>query len=412
MGLQLFVTAGPDKGRAFPVSPGDMLLVGRSKATETRLVDPHVSKVHCRVEWTRKGVLVTDQESTGGTYVNGRRVTEQLINPGDVLRIGQTELRLFDEDAPEEDVEEKTLAGFPAATVRPAAPASGPLEELTGKTLSHYLVGPVVARARTGVVFEAQDTRTNRKVAVKVLMPDLVSNDEEVQRFVRAMRTVLPLRHPNLVAVYGAGKSGTYCWSAMEYVAGESLAQVMARRGKDGVLDWRPALRYAVHVARALDYLHHGAIVHRNVTPRNVLVRGADQVAKLGDVMLAKALEGMMVEKITRQGDIVGDVHYRAPEHAGGEDGDARSDLYSLGSLTYAVLTGRPPFEGTSAVETLIMIRQADPVKPTHYQPAIPPRLEAAVTKLLQKAPAKRYATAAELIKELEAIAGSHGVAL
>jgi serine/threonine protein kinase len=414
MGLQLVVLAGPDKGRTFPLTPDDWVLLGRSRATETRLNDPHVSKVHCKVEWTGGKVIVTDQDSTGGTFVNGRRVTQELLQSGGVIRIGETQLLLqVDDVAVAEAAEGRTVqlpAGVLAQAAAGRAEASG---ELTGKTLSHYLLGPVLARGTTGVIYRARDTQNNRDAAVKVLAPEFVRDDEAVQRFVRAMRTMLPLRHANLVAVYGAGKTGPHCWSAMEYVEGESLAQVIQRTGPAGKLDWRQGLRFAVHVARALGHAHRNAIIHRNLTPNNVIVRTSDQVAKLGDLMLAKALEGILAEKITRPGEVLGEVHYMSPERAASATNeDARSDLFSLGALTYALLTGRPPFEGASAVDTLLLIREAEPVKPTQHQPAVPAAFEEAVLKLLQKRPEDRHQTTGEALQVLEGMASSHAVSL
>jgi serine/threonine protein kinase len=412
MGLHLLIIAGPDKGRAFPLTPDDWLLLGRSRATETRLSDPHVSKVHCKVEWTGGKVIVTDQDSTGGTFVNGRRVTQQLLQPGGVIRIGETQLVLQEDNAPADPAEGQTVQ-LAAGAVSPGAARPDMLGELTGKTLSHYVLGPVVARGTSGTIYRAQDTQNNREVAVKVLAAEFVRDDEAVQRFVRAMRTMLPLRHPNLVALYGAGKTGAYCWCSMEYVEGQSLAQLLARTGQSGVLDWRHGLRYAVHVARALGHAHRNAILHRNLTPNNVIVRTSDQVAKLADLMLAKALEGIMAEKITRPGEILGEVHYMSPERAAstGQE-DARSDLFSLGALTYALLTGRPPFEGTSSVDTLLLIQGAEPVPPRQRQPGIPALVEEAVMKLLQKRPEDRYQTAAEALAALEGVASANGVAL
>jgi serine/threonine protein kinase len=405
MGLQLLVLAGPDKGRAFPLTPDDWLLVGRSKATETRLADPHVSKVHCKVEWAGGRVVVTDHESTGGTFVNGRRVTQEILRPGDVITVGETQLLLQDQAAAAADADEGQTLQFAAPAAVTAAAG-----ELTGTALSHYALGPLVARGTTGTVYRGRDTRDNRDVAVKVLGPEFVRDDEAVQRFVRAMRAMLPLRHPNLVAVYGAGKTGPHCWCAMEYVAGTSLAELL---GGAGPLDWRRGLRFAAHVARALGHAHRNAILHRNLTPRNVLVRAADQVAKLGDLMLAKALEGLLAEKITRPGEVVGDARYMAPERVGGDTAvDARSDLFSLGALTYALLAGRPPFEGAGPVETLLLVCEAEPARPTRYQPAVPAAFEEVVLTLLRKRPEDRYQTAAEVLADLEGLAAGHGVAL
>ena len=110
-------------------------------------------------------------------------------------------------------------------------------------------------------------------VAFKVLQPEFSRNEEDMQRFIRGMKTALPLRHPNLITLYKAGKTGVYCWMAMEYVEGESMTQVIQRIGVAGMLDWRYGYRVAVHIARALEYAHGQSIIHRNVTPTNILLR-------------------------------------------------------------------------------------------------------------------------------------------
>src|SRR5262249_26314520 len=125
-----------------------------------------------------------------------------------------------------------------------------------------------------------------------VLLPDFARDEDEVQRFVRAIKTVLPLRHPYLVTVYAAGKTGPHCWVAMEYVAGEDMVRVIERIGVAGMLDWRYAFQVAVQVARALAHAHAQHIVHRNVTPKNMLLETPTRTVKLGDLIKAKALKG------------------------------------------------------------------------------------------------------------------------
>src|SRR5262249_19580116 len=173
------------------------------------------------------------------------------------------------------DVALAAVAQAAPAAKKAAAPAGFKVEQLaalSGQKLGHYDIGPVLGTGQSCMVFHANDTRDNRSVAFKVLLPEFSKNEEEMQRFVRAMKTVLPLRHPNLVALDGAGKTGPYCWRAMEYVAGERLTETIRRVGSDGKLDWRQAYRFAVHLARALAYAHGKDILHRNVTPQNVLL--------------------------------------------------------------------------------------------------------------------------------------------
>lgn len=406
MPRHLLIVTGPDQGRVISLPESDTLLIGRSRATEARLVDPHVSRVHCRVRVQGDEVLVTDAESAGGTFINGSRLpAPRVLLPGDVLRIGHTELRY---GTGEVLAEADTL---PPLAPQGSRPSLG-LSELVGQTFGNFQIGDMLARGQNGMVFHALDVAQNQPVALKVLGPEVARDDEQRERFIRAMRTVLPLRHPNLVPVLAAGKSGPHCWLAMEYIEGENLAQVVQRAGTSGMLDWRPALRTAIQVTRALAYAHGQQIIHRNVTPMNILLRSRDRSAVLGDLMLAKALEGTYAREVTLQGTLLGDVNYLSPERTGGEaEVNGRSDLFSLGGVIYAVLTGRPPFADLSKVETLHKIRSADPAPPRRFQMAVPEDLEAIVLRLLAKRPEDRYPSAAAALLALEQLAQKSGVA-
>jgi eukaryotic-like serine/threonine-protein kinase len=397
MPKRLLVVAGPDKGKAFPLSVTEPLLVGRSKATATRLTDPHVSRVHCQIEMEGDRVMVNDFESAGGTFVNNRKINQQEIKPGDIIRIGETQLRYQDDDAGEPSTMAPTVTPSP----KPGVGFPDNLTELSGKSVSYFEVGPVLAKGHTGVIFKARDTKENREVALKILWPEISKVDDEMQRFIRAMKTMLPLRHPNLVAIYGAGKTGPYCWMSMEYVEGESLTQVIQRIGVAGLLDWRNAVRVATHVARALEYAQEHQIIHRNITPNNILVRSSDKLTKLADLMLAKAMEGTLAESITKPGELIGDISYISPERTKGSlaEVDGRSDIYSLGATLYALLTVRK-------------IRQSEPEKPKKFQLSIPDQFEGVVLKMLAKRPEDRFQTAAELLKDLERVAKFQGVAV
>ncbi len=398
---KLVVTAGPDKGRFFNLTAGETLQVGRSQSTATRLTDPTMSRVHCQVEWDgRRAVLINT--SSGGTLVNGKAVSQHELQAGDVIRMGSTELRFQLGDAAE------------SSTVAPPAPRTVPaadLAALAGQTLSHYALESVLARGASGVVFRAKDTNDGQIVAFKVLQPAFAHNEEDMQRFIRGMKTALPLRHPNLVALYKAGKTGVYCWMAMEHVEGESMTQVIQRVGVAGMLDWRYGYRVAVHIARALDYAHGQSIIHRNVTPANILFRTADKTVKLGDLMLAKALESNAAGWQTKPGELVGDVGYMSPERTrGAGDIDGRADLYGLGATVYALIAGRPPFAAATMPEVITRIRNVEPEKPKKYQMGVPDLFQSVVLKLMAKRPEERFQTAKELLADLERVGKFSGV--
>jgi serine/threonine protein kinase len=409
MSAQLTVVSGPDKGRSFPLQAGATFQVGRSQATTTKLTDPSVSRVHCEIDFDGHKALLVNI-SSNGTLVNGKTVGQHELRHGDVIRVGGTELRFGRADLEEADT---VMQPISAAQAQPAPKPGLPeqLSALPGHALSHYRVESVIARGQTGVVFKATDTRDNQTVALKVLQPEFSRNEDEIQRFIRAMKTVLPLRHLNIVTLYGAGKTGPFCWVAMEHIEGESMTQVIQRIGVAGMLDWKYGFRVAVHVARALEYAHGQSIVHRNATPSNILWRQADRTALLGDLILAKALEGSLAQQVTRPGELLGDIAYMSPERTRGtSDIDVRADIYGLGATVYALIAGRPPFTATSLPELITKIRNAEPEKPKKYQMAIPDLFQGTVLKMLAKQPAERFQSAREVLSDLERIGKFAGV--
>ena len=279
MNAHLLVTAGADKGKTFPLTDEFNVLLGRSKDANSRLNDAAVSRVHCEIEVKGTQILLTDRDSSSGTFVNSKRVAECELKPGDQIRIGDTKLRVEAGQAADAD---RTIAprgrSAPASPPvsaavprRPAVVTSERLPQLKGAKLSHYELGDVIAKGHTGLIFKANDFKYDRPVAFKVLFPEIAQDEEEMKRFTRAMKTMIGLTHPNLVTLYGAGKTSGYCWLAMEYVEGESIRQVLNRTGTANQLDWRITLRIGIGVARALEFAHSKNIIHRNITPQNVL---------------------------------------------------------------------------------------------------------------------------------------------
>lgn len=401
----LLVTSGPDAGRRFPLVEGQTLLIGRGEQSSTQLRDPHVSRSHCILEVARGGFRLLDQGSAGGTFVNGAQVAEHALKPGDVVRIGNTELRLELEAA----AEASTLVGQAPVVKPPVQPA--PLKQLVGQNIGPFAIKKQLATGQNGMVFLADDTDEGRPVALKVLWPEAAQQEDEIQRFVRAMKTMMPVRHENIVQIYSAGKTGPYVWVAMEYVEGESLTQVIRRIGTKGMLDWRYAFRVAVHIGRALEEAYRHQVIHRNITPANILIRQSDQMAKLGDLMLAKALEGVLARPVTRPGQLVGDIVYMPPERTRIDaQVDCRADIYSLGATLYALLTGRPPFEGDNLPQVIAKIRNEQPAKPKTYQLSVSDMFQDVVMQMLAKRPDDRYENPSLLLKDLNRVALFHNV--
>jgi serine/threonine protein kinase len=407
--FQLVVIMGPDKDKTFTLQEGTGYVLGRSQDAAFKLNDMRASRHHCEIIWNGERVRLLDRGSSGGTFVNGTKVAQTFIKLGDHIKIGESVLRLQIEDP----------SGATTVTgVAEKKPSDSAIQEtenlasLVGKTLARYEIGPVIGKGQSSRVFRAKDTGDGKEVALKVMQPSFSKDDEEMQRFVRAMKTMLPLRHPNLVTVHAAGKTGAYCWIAMELVEGESITEVIRRSGVAGMLEWKYAFRVCLQIARALDYAHKQGIIHRNVAPPNILVRSSDKVAKLGDLMMAKALDGILAQQITRPGELVGDVNYLSPERtrSQSEKVDGRSDLFSLGATTYGLLTGKPPFAGATLIETITKIRNAEPEPPRKFQMGVPGLFEGVVMKMLAKTPEERFQSAGEVLAELERIGKFQGV--
>jgi serine/threonine protein kinase len=404
---RFLVVGGPDKDRVFPVHPGSNQL-GRHQDATYKVSDPRVSRFHCDIVSEGGKVIIQDKGGSGGVIVNGNKVKEHVLQHNDLIQVGETLMRFQTEPASDGATTIRDLT-------RPAEydpQATEQLAELSGRKLARYEIGEVLGKGDSSMLFKARDTESKKVVALKVMQPAFSRDEEEIQRFVRAMKTMMPLKHPNIIQLHGAGKNGPYCWVAMEYVEGDSMTEVIRRIGVAGMLEWKYAFRVGVHVGRALEYAHGEGIIHRNVTPPNILIRASDKQVMLGDLMLAKALEGSLAKQVTKPGELLGDVNYMSPERTRGtgEGVDGRSDLFSLGATMYALLTGKPPFAGATLVETITKIRQAEPLKPSTFQIGIPSTFEAVAIKLLAKRPDDRYQTAGEMVRELERIGKYNGV--
>lgn len=408
MPRRLLVIEGADQGRCYALPEHGVVLLGCSdKHCDIYLNDLYAARVHCQIEADGERLLLTDLANTSGTQVNKQKVTKHELQLDDVIRIGNTHLRLEIGDAPA-----PTQPSAPAQR----APAGLPklelarLSELSGHTLGHYELGPTLGIGHVGVVFRARDTKNGQEVALKVLGPDFPQNDGEMQRFVQVIRTLLPKHHPNLVSLIGAGRASPYCWIARELVAGENAAQMIARHHAAKKIDWRVGYRLAMHIGRALEFARQHHLSHLNLTPQNILIDG-DSIAKLNDLMLTKALDGTKLQQATLESKFLAEMPYLAPEQA---DPDAyvdeTCDYYRLGAVVYAVLTGRPPFQSKDPTRLLEHIRAEMPEKPRHYQKNIPMELQAVVLRLLAKHAEERYATPAQLLADLAPIGESHKV--
>ncbi len=273
-----------------------------------------------------------------------------------------------------------------------------------------YELGDTIGRGGMAEVHEGRDLRLGRRVAVKILRPDLARDSSFHARFRREAQSAASLNHPNIVAVYDTGEdvlAGAdplqVPFIVMEFVDGITLRQLMSSGRR--LLPER-ALEIMAGVLAALDYSHRHGIVHRDIKPANVmLTRGGD--VKVMDFGIARALADHG-QTMTAASAVMGTAQYLSPEQARGEVVDARSDLYSAGCLLYELLTGRPPFVGDSPVSVAYQHVSEQPVPPSQVDPAVSVAVDAVVLKALAKGREERYQTATDFRADVErAIAGA-----
>jgi eukaryotic-like serine/threonine-protein kinase len=272
-----------------------------------------------------------------------------------------------------------------------------------GQNISHFYIVGRLGSGGMGDVYEAQDMRLPRAVAVKFLKPALNQSATAVKRFRREAWLAASLNHPNICTILDVGETDDGFFIAMELLQGETLKQ----RLRHGPLPIEDVLDIATDVTRALMVAHDAGIVHRDLSPGNVFVT-TQKTAKLLDFGLAKLVpsedDSHVTESLTRGGDVPGTLHHLAPEQLLERAVDRRTDLFALGTVIYYAATGARPFDGTGRPEVIGKIIHEDPVPIGSLMPHCPPELERIVTRLLEKAPDRRYQRASDLLKDLELV--------
>lgn len=246
-----------------------------------------------------------------------------------------------------------------------------------------------------GHVYLGVNDSDGSQAAIKVLTASLAREGGFVERFNREIASMRKLDSPHIVKLYDSGVDGENYYYAMEYVPGETLLELMRREKR---LPWKRAVEFSIQVCRALKSAHDAGIIHRDLKPSNLLLTN-DGFIKLTDFGVAQVFAG---GRLTVTGGIIGTAEYMSPEQAQGKRATRQSDLYALGALMYAMVTGRTPFSGSTAVEVIQKHKFGLFDKPSLYTPELPRRVEETICKLLEKDPAKRYPDAFVLMRHLE----------
>jgi serine/threonine protein kinase len=261
-----------------------------------------------------------------------------------------------------------------------------------------YRIVKEIGKGAMGVVYQAHDPQIDRLVALKVLRPDRVGNEEFAARFLREARAIGRMSHPRIVTIYDVGEDHDTIFIAMEYLKGEPFDEVM-RSGRLGV---RQSVEMVRQMAQTLDYAHSQGIVHRDIKPSNIILTAENKI-KLTDFGIAR-IEDSTTGFQTRSGEILGTPHYMAPEQVTGQTVDGRSDLYSLGVILYELAAGRKPLTGNSIASILRAIAHDIPEPPVAVAPLVPQELSDLIMTCLSKAPEDRFQTGRQLADALDAV--------
>jgi len=290
-----------------------------------------------------------------------------------------------------------------------------------GQALGHYRIEAKLGEGGMGVVYRAFDTHLDRPVAIKILRADATTSPERRRRFQQEAKAASALNHPNIVHIYDISSSGGTDYIAMEFVDGKTLDRLIGKSR----LALGDTLKYAIQVADALARAHAAGIVHRDLKPANMIVSEEGRV-KLLDFGLAKLTETAAAADIdsaagtatmtaredvqTEEGTILGTVAYMSPEQAEGKKVDARSDIFSFGSVLYEMVTGRRPFEGVNKISTLSAILHKEPPPLAEVAPDVPAELDKIISRCLRKDPDRRAQHAGDIkvaLAELREDSGS-----
>lgn len=270
------------------------------------------------------------------------------------------------------------------------------MDKYIGKRLDgRYEIHELLGVGGMAYVYKAYDNIEKRWVAIKILKEELAGNSDFLRRFRNESKAIAVLSHPNIVKVYDVSFGDRIQYIVMEYIDGITLKQYIEQQGE---IKWREALYFTVQILRALQHAHEKGIIHRDIKPQNIMLLedGTIKVTDFGIARFSQAETQTMTDKA------IGSVHYIAPEQARGGYINDKADIYSVGVMLYEMLTGQLPFVADNAVSVAIMQMQAEPTPPSRINPSIPKGLEEITMHAMEKNPAQRFPSAADMLEDEE----------
>lgn len=270
------------------------------------------------------------------------------------------------------------------------------MNNLTGKVLGNrYILLEKIGDGGMALVYKARCQLLNRYVAVKILRPEYIQDEEFVKKFKRESLAVASLSHPNIVSIYDVGQEDDIYYIVMEYVKGCTLKEYIKDKGK---INYVETLNIVRQIALALEHAHKNGVIHRDIKPHNILMT-EDGNVKVTDFGIARATSSTTV---TNMGKVMGSVHYFSPEQARGGYTDHRTDIYSLGIVMYEMLTGKLPFDADSPITIALKHIQEPYIEPRSIDPTIPKAVNDIVVKAMEKDINKRYQSARDMIEDID----------
>lgn len=271
------------------------------------------------------------------------------------------------------------------------------MEKYIGKKLDgRYEITELIGVGGMAEVYKGVDVMDHKDVAIKILKKEYSENEDFLRRFRNESKAIAVLSHPNIVKIYDVGFSEKVQYIVMEYIDGITLKEYIE---EEKILTWKDTVHFVIQILRALQHAHDKGIVHRDIKPQNIMMF-TDGTIKVMDFGIAKFARE---EGKTATDQAIGSVHYISPEQAGGDVTDAKSDIYSVGAMMYEMLTGSKPFDSDNPVAIAVMHMQDIPERPRALNPDIPDGLEEIVLRAMEKSPADRYQSTAEMISDIDA---------
>lgn len=370
---KLVAHSGPTAGKEFALVK-DLVVMGRQSTSDIQIVDNLASRAQCNIRRDGRLYSLVDLGSRNGTLLNGKKVGERLLFPGDRIRIGEVEFIFVKETG---DAELKDL-------------------------LTKYELKKKIGEGGMGIVFTAVQRSMAREVALKILAPKYANREKFVEQFIAEARAAGKLNHQNLIQVHDVGTENGIHYFSMECVDGPTCLEMLRAQGQ---LEPSEALEIVRQVAKGLEYAHDHRLIHQDIKPDNIMV-GTNNVVKLADLGISKTFDEVAAD--APQGNeskkIMGTPHYMAPEAAMGKKIDHRIDIYSLGATLWHLLTGKTVFHGITPTEVLKAHVTEELPNLTDLRPGISPSVVALVAKMLAKKPEDRPQSAREIVVEVERI--------